>query len=241
MKRKSIGNVCMFILMGVTCVAITATGIVFGQELFHILPLYVSLVIALLQSRVNRFAPLLGGVNSILYTVVYFTYTLYGQALYALLVSCPLQLVTFFHWSKRKYGESVRFKRLPPKGRLLTLGCFAVTWIAMYLAMSYLGSGYMLLDNTITLFSILITILTMLAYIEYTWLMLPNCVISIVLYAVMLKSSPEQITYLIFSVYSLICNTIAFLKARRLFKEQHEIVPQSLSKQNKSREIVSYD
>ena len=111
----------------------------------------------------------------------------------------------------------------------------------MYLAMSYLGSGYMLLDNTITLFSILITILTMLAYIEYTWLMLPNCVISIVLYAVMLKSSPEQITYLIFSVYSLICNTIAFLKARRLFKEQHEIVPQSLSKQNKSREIVSYD
>ncbi len=222
MKRKSIGkiNVCMFILMGVTCVAITATGIVFGQEFFHILPLYVSLVIALLQSRVNRFAPLLGGVNSILYAVVYFTYTLYGQALYALLVSCPLQLVTFFNWSKRKYGESVRFKKMTSKGLLLTLSGFAVAWVGMYVVMSALGSSYMLLDNTITLFGILITVLTMLAYVEYTYLMIPSCLINVVLYVVMLRDAPEQATYLVFSIYSLICNTIAFVHARKLYREQ---------------------
>ena len=39
------------ILMGITCVLITVTGILFKQSFFRILPLYVSLIIGFLQSR----------------------------------------------------------------------------------------------------------------------------------------------------------------------------------------------
>ena len=55
------------ILMAVTAVLITVTGIIFKQSFFRILPLYVSLVIGYLQTRMSRYAPLMGGINSILY------------------------------------------------------------------------------------------------------------------------------------------------------------------------------
>lgn len=227
-KRMSKADILTLCLMGVTAVTIAVTGIVYHQTFFRILPLFISIVIAFLQSRVSRFAPLLGGINSVLYAAVYFHYTLYASAAYALLVSCPLQIITFLNWSRRKYGESVRFRVMSTKGRAITAGAFAAAWVLMYVLMSALGSGYMLFDNTVTLFGILITVLTMLAYVEYTWLMIPNCLVSVLMYAAMLSASPEQITYLVFSVYSLICNTLAFVQARRLYREQTADVPTPL-------------
>ena len=57
----------MLMLMIVTAALITATGVVFRQSLVNILPLYVSLCVGLLQSRVSRTAYLIGACNSLLY------------------------------------------------------------------------------------------------------------------------------------------------------------------------------
>jgi len=96
-KKKLI----MPLLLGAAAILITVTGIVFGQSALRILPLYISLVIGLLQSRVSRIAPLIGGINALLYAAVYLYYGLYASALYAVLVSCPMQIATFFSWRKR--------------------------------------------------------------------------------------------------------------------------------------------
>ncbi|MBE6561685.1 MAG: nicotinamide mononucleotide transporter [Ruminococcaceae bacterium] len=208
------------ILMGITCVLITVTGILFKQSFFRILPLYVSLIIGFLQSRVNRIAPLMGGINSLLYSLVYFYYGLYSSALYAVVISCPLQLITFARWKKRAYGHSVIFKVMNTKTRILTAAVCAAGWLILYAVMSAAGASYLLLDNTLTLFGVLVTILTMLAYIEYTYLAIPSGIVNIVLYAVMSADAPEQIPYLIFSVYSFICVTLALFRARKLYAEQ---------------------
>lgn len=63
----------------------------------------------------------------------------------------------------------------------------------------------------------LIAILTMLAYIEYTWLMLPSGVISICLHIATMAAHPAQITYLIFSLYSLVCVTKQFFRVRKRY------------------------
>lgn len=208
------------VLMGVTAILITAAGIYFGQSALRILPLYVSLVIGLLQSKVNRFAPLIGSVNAVLYAAVYAYYHLYASALYALLISCPLQAVTFFRWKKRAWGQSVQLKRMRPKQRLLAVFAAILIWLAMCGIMTLLGSSYMLLDNTVTLLGIAVTVLTMLAYIEYTWLSIPNGIVSILLYAAMLCDNPEQLTYLVFSLYSFACCLRAFFHARGLYRAQ---------------------
>ena len=213
------GKIWLMIAAGVL---ITITGIVFKQSFFRILPLYVSLVIGYLQTRMSRYAPLMGGINSILYTVVYFSYGLYASAAYALLASCPLQLITFFRWSKRPYGDSTVFHALSWKQRGLVAAAFAVCWVILFVVLRLLGSSYQLLDNTVTLFGVLISILTIYACIEYTWLMIPSGLINIALYVAMIPANPEQVTYLVFSIYSMICVSMGFVYARRLYRKQQQ-------------------
>ena len=217
-------NLPRLILLAVTAILITVTGILFRQNFLHILPLYVSLVVGILQSRANRYACLLGGLNSILYTVVYVYLGLYASAGYAILFSFPLQIITFLMWSRRKEGESTRFRRMSPLFRLFVLLGFIASSVALGFVLKAAGSSHQLLDNLSSLMGILITILTMFAFVEYTWLMLPSGLLNIALNIATMQTNPEQITYVVFSVYSMICVTIQFFCVRRLYAEQQRKV-----------------
>lgn len=214
-------NLPRILLMAVTAVLITVTGITFRQSFIRILPLYVSLVVGILQSRANRYASLLGGLNSILYTLVYVYLGLYASAGYALLFSFPLQIITFILWSRRKRGESTKFRRLSWGQRGLVLAGYAACFMVLGFVLKAAGSNHQLLDNLTSLTGILISVLTMFAFVEYTWLMLPSGVLSIVLNFATMQTNPEQITYVIFSFYSIICVTVQFFRVRRLYAEQN--------------------
>ena len=209
--------------MAITFVLLTIARYYCKQPLLRTLPLYISLVVGFLQSRVNRYAPLIGGFNSLLYAYVYYYFGLMAMAAYALLVSCPIQLITFLQWNKRAYKHSTVFRCMTTKQRIWTTVACAAAWLITYFILKAIGSSYQLLDNTIMLFGVLISILTMFAFIEYTYLIVVSSIISIYLHAVMLLDKPEQLTYLIFSIYSLICITRGFFQARALYKEQQQL------------------
>ena len=209
-------------LMVCTAILITVTGIYYKQNLLKILPLYVSLIIAMLQSRVNRFASLMGSINSILYGVVYFYFNLYGSALSAVLFSFPVQLLTFIRWNKNKWGSSTVLRRMTVKQRLLVLFGFAAALAAMWVVLPLLGAEYVFLDSISSLLGILIYFLTMFAYVEYTFLMIVNGMITIALYVTMLADSPDIAPHLVFAVYSFICIVFAFFQAKKLYSEQQK-------------------
>jgi nicotinamide riboside transporter PnuC len=207
--------------MAVTAILITVTGILFHQSLIRILPLYVSLVVGILQSRANRYASLLGGMNSILYALVYIYLGLYASAGYAILFSFPLQIMTFILWSRRKQGESTRFRKMSWRCRVAVLLGYLACFVILRAVLQAAGSNYQLLDNLTSLTGILISVLTMFAFVEYTWLMLPSGILSIVLNLSTMQTNPEQITYVIFSFYSITCVTIQFFRVRKLYAEQN--------------------
>ena len=213
-------NAMRLCLMGITAVLITVTGVIFRQSVIRILPLYISLVIGLLQSRANRFAPLLGGFNSILYMIVYLYLGLYASAGYALLFSCPVQLLTFVRWSKNRYQDSTQFRAMTWRQRTAVFVGSGAAVAILCLILNAAGSDYSLLDSLSSLLGILISILTMFAFVEYSWLMLPSGLINIALNLATMQAHPEQITYLIFAFYSLICVTIGFFSVRKLYAEQ---------------------
>ena len=213
-------NVIMFCSITVTAVLITVTGILFKQSFLRILPLYISLFVGMMQSQANRYANLLGGMNSLLYMLVYLYLGLYASAGYCLLFSFPIQIATFIRWGKREYGKSTMFREMSTKGRLLTAGGFAAAFICLFTVLKAAGSSYQLLDNLSSLMGILISVLTMFAFVEYTWLMLPSGILSIILNTVTMAEHPEQITYVVFSVYSFICVSRQFFTVRRLYAEQ---------------------
>ncbi len=214
-------NLPRLCLMAVTAILITVTGILFNQSFIRILPLYVSLVVGVLQSRANRYASLLGGMNSILYTLVYIYLGLYASAGYAILFSFPLQIMTFILWSRRKQGESTKFRKMSWKCRGLVLLGYLTCFVILRMVLQAAGSSHQLLDNLTSLTGILISVLTMFAFVEYTWLMLPSGMLNIVLNFATMQTNPEQITYVIFSFYSIICVTIQFFRVRKLYAEQN--------------------
>jgi len=204
----------------ITAVLITVFGIIYNQPVIRIIPLYVSLTVGLLQSTANRYASLIGGLNSLLYAFVYYILGLYASAGYALIFSFPVQIATFIRWSKNSYRSSTQFRSMTNLQRLLVLIGFAVCFAVLYVILGMLGSDYQLLDNISSLMGILISFLTMLAYIEYSWLMIPSGIITIMLNLQTMVNHPGQITYLIFSLYSIICIIRGFFSVRRLYREQ---------------------
>lgn len=207
--------------VAVMAVLITAAGIYFHQNFVRILPLYVSLFVMILSAKVNRYAYLLGGLNSILYGIIYIIYGLYGIAAQAFLFSFPMQIITFFRWKKNSAGKnSVKLRKMSGRQRLLCVAAYAAGWAGLYFILKYVGSDYAVLDNTLTLMGVFTTVLTALAYIEYTWLMIPSGIMNILLYLQVISNNPEQTAYLIYSVYSLICVTIQFFNARKMWKSQ---------------------
>ncbi|MBQ3162883.1 MAG: nicotinamide mononucleotide transporter [Oscillospiraceae bacterium] len=207
-------------MMGCTAVLITVAGINFNQSFLRILPLYNSLIIATLQSRVNRYSNLLGSVNSLLYAAVYAYYHLYASAFSALLFSFPMQLITFIRWNKNKWQHSTKLRKMTWKQRLLSLVGYAVVLVAMWIVLPLIGSEYVFLDSATTLLGIVVLFLTMFAFVEYTFCMIVNGIISIALYVTMIPKEPETMTFLIFSVYSFICICFAFFEAKKLYSKQ---------------------
>ncbi len=222
LKSKSLSekDIFVFALMGITAVSITAAGIYFRQSFLNILPLYNSLVVGMLQSRVNRYANLVGSLNSLLYGAVYFYYGLYGSLFSAVLFSFPIQLLTFLRWNKNKWKHSTVLRKLTAKQRiLLAVGCVA-TLVIMWIVLPLIGSQYVFLDSITNIIGIVIYFLTMFAFVEYTFLMVINGIIGIALYVQILGESPEMTTYLIFSIYSFICIVLAFFQAKKIYKNQ---------------------
>lgn len=215
-------DIFIFVLMGITAVLITAAGIISRQSFLRILPLYISLVIGMLQSRVNRYASLIGSINSLIYGAVYIYYSLYGSAFSAFLFSFPIQLITFIRWNKNKWEHSTVLRKTSNKQRIWMLLGSAVALAAMWIVLPLIGSQYVFLDSVTNLLGILIYFLTMFAFVEYTFLMIINGIIGIALYISMLKATPEMMPYLIYSVYSFICIVFAFFEAKNLYNSQQE-------------------
>ncbi len=212
------------VFAGVTGILITASYIVFHNnfpwDFIQIMPLYISLFIMFLQSNVNRVAFLIGGVNAVFYGVVYCILGLYASACYAVLVSCPLQIITFFNWKKHAYGKSARFKRLGTKKLVICLLVMLTAFVICYIIFNALGSKHLVLDNVGMIFGIFVTVLCTLLYVEYIYLTEINQIIYFVLYGVMAFENPLMIPYFIYNIYCTVCVTFASIKIYKLYKEQ---------------------
>ncbi len=217
LSRDTIVTLC---LMAVTAVLVIGTGIYYKQAFLRLLPLCNSLFIAFLLTRANRYAPLLIGFNAILYAASFFHYHLYANAAYALCVSCPLQLITFFRWHKKPYKQSTVFRKMTGKQRLFWSGIALAVWAIASLLFYRFQSDFNLLDTTGTVLGMYGTILSLLSYMEFPFFTAVTSLSSSLLFFSKLGSDPTGITYAIYYIYSLICAVKTYLRTRQLYAEQ---------------------
>jgi nicotinamide riboside transporter PnuC len=165
------------IIIIITGIAILATGILTKQHFFLMVPLFISLFVMSFQSEANRYGSLMGAINSLIYTAAYTYMGVYGSAASALLLSFPMQLMTFFNWKKHAYKKTVIFKQMSNKMRVAsTVGVLAL-WAVTALILYKLKYEYAIFDSILFLLGIIVSVLTMLAYIEYTYLWIVQAVV----------------------------------------------------------------
>ena len=208
------------ILIVITGIAILAAGIIFKQEFFLMIPLFVSLFVMAFQSDANRLGPLIGAINSLVYTAAYVYMGVYASAASAVLFSFPIQLCTFFRWKKNAYKKTAVFRKMTNKQRCVFVLCVMALWAILAGVFVHLEYEYAVLDSISFLFGFIIPILTMLAYIEYTYLWIVQAVLGLFLNVQMVANDPKETTYLIYGVYALYCVVCAFINVRKFYKEQ---------------------
>ncbi len=214
------------IIIALTGVAILVSGIITKQKFFLMLPLFVSLFVMSFQSEANRIGALIGAGNAVLYTITYLYMGVYGSAASAFLFSFPLQLMTFFNWKKNAYKKTktVVFKKMSTRMRIMLSILGLASWAGLAVLFHYMKYEYAVLDSITLLFGFILPVLTMLAYIEYTYLWIVQGVLGLFLNVQMVANDKSQVTYLIYGVYALYCVICAFINVRKFHKEQQSQV-----------------
>ncbi len=223
MKLKKLlrENWPLFSMLLCTGIGITVTAIIFKTHPLNVLPLYNSLIIMALNARANRYALIMGGLNSILYGVVNYNFGLYGQMASCFLVSFPVQIVTFILYTRRRYGNSTLFRKMSWRVRGLTALAFVVCWVGVITVLQMLGGDYVIMDTTLTLFGFLITFLTMFAFIEAPFLNVFSSAIGIAQYVnMMMDGNVDRAPFLIFNIYSTTCVVLGLIRIVKLYHEQ---------------------
>ena len=216
-KKK---NLFLYCLMAAAFLGILVTGVLYGCPVYRMIPLCVSLMVMILQTRANRATFLLGGINALYYAVVYFSLKLYGMSLYSLLVACPLQLLTWWRWRKNAYAQATVLRRLTGRQRLRWGLGLAGAWLGLYLLLDAFGSGYLILDNTISIISTAGNLGSVLSLIEFPFAQILAHVLNITLYVQMVVEDPAQWPFLIFFSYALICSSISAWFMHKLYRKQ---------------------
>lgn len=204
----------------ITGAAILTAGIICKQEFFLMIPLFVSLFVMAFQSEANRAGALIGSVNSLIYTATYIYMGVYGSAASSFLFSFPIQLMTFFSWKKRAYKKTAVFRAMTKKQRIVFFTGLLVLWAGLTAVFYYLRYEYALFDSISFILGFVVPLLTMGAFIEYTYLWIVQGFVGLLLNVQMVMNDYRQTTYLIYGVYAFYCVICAFINVRKFYLEQ---------------------
>ena len=193
-----------YLPMAATAILIIIMAVWKQQSFIKTLPTLITLVVQIMLVRANRAAFLVGGVNSMLYAFSYFSETLYFQAFSAAAISMPLQIYTYFNWKKNSTGNKPHLRELSPVGKLFVSGCIVLVWL---LCTKFFGeridSDYAVLDILLFFMGVAATVLSAIRYVDARYISLISCVIDVCLWVIIVVKEPQNVNYVIISIYNL--------------------------------------
>lgn len=174
------------------------------QTFIKTLPTLITLVVQLLMVRANRYAFLLGGLNSILYAYSAYTETLYFQMFSAIAVSMTIQIYSYFSWKKNSSEKDPELRMLPNAKRvMIVLGVLAL-WIFFWKTLGEIAElgEYVALDSLIFVIGIAATALSAGRFVDSQYFSLVSSVLSLILSIMIAVRRPSYTNYVIISIYN---------------------------------------
>ena len=184
---------------------IMIVSVINRQSFLKTLPTLISLVVQLLLISADRKAFLLGGGNAFLYALSYALDGVYFSALYACLISGPLQIFSFFHWKKHSDGNRVQLRLLGWHRLVAVIVSTGGGWAIAYFGLSqFFGTAvFPLLDTLVFTLGIVITLLSAFRYLESQYFSIVSALFSLSLWILITAGQPASLNYVIISGYNL--------------------------------------
>lgn len=211
------GKLITLLPMFITAVCLIVCTLVFNQLFIKVLPCFVSLFVLMFSAKANRISFVIGAINCVIYSIGYAMESLWGSVGQVMLVSAPIQIVSFFVWKKWSKNGLTKIRKLNIKGWLLLFVCFSVGWFVFLYIFRLLNDSSLYLDNTLFVLSLCSAFLVIFGYVETKFIDAFSISVSIVLWSLKVSIDIRNITYLIFNIYSFYMSVLGCVIWTRLY------------------------
>lgn len=211
-----------YILALAVFIALLTTGIITKQLFIKMLPCFISLAVLFLSANANRYAYLLGGINSLIYSIGFYMEGLYGSVAQSVIAGFLFQILIFFRWKKYsvKNSKTTKLREFNLTWKILSVAITVAVSAGVSLILKSLNGSNTFLDSMVFVMGLVGTALIYFGYVDQ-WIYTGICgVITLLIWIIKIQSDISAITYLIYSIYNLIKIVEGFIKWHNIYKQQ---------------------
>ena len=188
----------------VACAVIVGLSVYWQDTLMGIVSSTTGVACVVCTGKGKLSAYIFGLVNSILYAIIAFQATLYGETMLNALYYVPMQFVGFYVWSKNMNSETheVEKRHMKNRGRVLMVLGIAVATLAYGFLLKYLGDAMPFVDSFTTVSSVVAMIVSVRMFAEQWWIWIAVDVFTVYMWACNFAAGNDNMaTLLMWIVY----------------------------------------
>ena len=166
-------------------------------------------------------AYIFGLINSILYAIIAFKATLYGETMLNALYYVPMQFIGFYIWSKNMNDDTheVVKKHMKGMGRIWMLLAMIVGTFVYGLLLKHLGDAMPFVDAFTTVSSVVAMVVSVRMFSEQWWIWIAVDVMSVIMWGIAYSNGNDSIATLLMWIIYLATGIVMCIKWEREIKK----------------------
>lgn len=207
------------------CSVITGLSVYWGDTLIGIISSVTGVACVVCTGKGKLSAYIFGLINSVLYAIIAYKATLYGETMLNALYYVPMQFVGFYIWNKNMNSETheVAKRHMKNKGRLILLVSILAATYIYGLVLNYLGDAMPFVDSFTTVSSVVAMIVSVKMFAEQWWIWVAVDIFSVYMWWCDFRSGSDNVaTFLMWIVYlgNAIIMLVKWERESKLSKEE---------------------
>lgn len=186
------------------CSVITGLSVYWGDTLMGIVSSTTGVACVVCTGKGKLSAYIFGLINSILYAIIAYKATLYGETMLNALYYVPMQFVGFYIWNKNMNSETheVTKRHMKNSGRIILLLSILTATYFYGLVLRYLGDAMPFVDSFTTVSSVVAMIVSVKMFAEQWWIWVAVDIFSVYMWWCDFQSGSDNMaTLLMWIVY----------------------------------------
>lgn len=204
-----------------SCLIIIGLSVYWGDTLMGMISSVTGVLYTLFAGKGKLSAYIFGAVNSVLYAIIAYHSTYYGETMLNALYYFPMQFVGFYVWSKNMNEDTHEVDKRHMKNslRIATVILIAVLTYVYGLLLRHLGDAMPYVDSFTTVASVIAMVVSIKRYSEQWWIWFAVNALSIYMWWIDFRSGSDNIATLIMWGLYLINGIIMAFKWERDIKK----------------------